>query len=51
MNHFQHKRSSEEIDEHGFGFHVTLERFELKLNPPANISCTLQTLQFNRRCF
>jgi hypothetical protein len=42
MNHFHHKRTSEVIDECGFGFHVTLERFELKLNPPAYISCTPQ---------
>lgn len=51
MKHFQHKRSSEVIDEHGFGFHVTLDSFELKLNPSAYISCTPQTLQFNRHCF
>ena len=51
MNHFQHKRSSEVTDEHGFGFHVTSERFQLKLNPSAYISCTLQTLQFNRHGF
>lgn len=51
MNHFQHLRSPGVIDEHGFGFHVTLERFELKLNPSAYISCTPQTLQFNRHCF
>jgi hypothetical protein len=33
------------------GFNVTLERFELKLNPSAYISCTPQPLQFNRHCF
>ena len=47
MNHFQHKQSYEVRDEHGFGFHVTLERFELKLIPSAYILGTPQTFQFN----
>ena len=42
MKQFRHKRSSEEIDEHGFGFRVTLDRFELKFHPSAYTTGTPQ---------